>query len=174
MITISLATIAGLTLVTLLWPRSIVNSEELKLIDSSDGIDEKEASILASAYFYKFYGACGGTDLKNETEKHWEFEILFGFAAKRLKNPLIVWKDGSHIGASYAPSVDYKFGSWRYSLFDYIRRDPVQHMIDLKEEREANQAVEAMPTSARLFCHDPMNTNLNGPGISTEVDIASL
>ncbi|MDQ8183829.1 hypothetical protein [Pelagicoccus sp. SDUM812005] len=148
MITISLATIAGLALVTLLWPRSIVNSEELKFIDPSDGIDEKEASILADAFFYKFYGACGGTSLKNETDKHWEFDILFGFAAEKLKNPLIVWKDGSHIGASYAPSVDYEFGSWRYSLFDYIRRDPVQHMKDLREEREANQSAHTTPASA--------------------------
>ncbi len=46
--------------------------------------------------------------------------------------------------------------------------------MEILEEIIPNKAVEAMPTSARIFCHDPMNTNLNSLGASTEVGIASL
>ncbi|MBK1877091.1 hypothetical protein [Pelagicoccus mobilis] len=44
----------------------------------------------------------------------------------------------------------------------------------LEKKRRSNKAVEAMPTNVRLFCHDPMNTNLNRLGTSIEVGIASL
>ena len=127
--------------------KSLEEDEFLRSVDPLDGIRKEEAEILASAYFREFYGLCGATILENETEDCWYFTILFGYAAEELKNPLIVRKDGSNIGASYAPAVFYSNGSWKYSRIDYLRRDPIKHMNNLAEERAANKARDQIASS---------------------------
>jgi hypothetical protein len=54
-------------------------------VDATDGISKEEASYLAGlAWNRKYPGeGCGAHVYAGETESHWLFDALFGFAAKR-------------------------------------------------------------------------------------------
>jgi len=54
--------------------------QKLASVNMSDGIDEREAIVLAHLYFENRFGACGGARLVGKTNELWQFETAIGIA----------------------------------------------------------------------------------------------
>jgi len=58
-----------------------------------DGINLLEAQFLASQYFTKYLGGCGGTTVTEDKGTHWETQGCVGYAGVPLESPIITEKD---------------------------------------------------------------------------------
>jgi hypothetical protein len=59
-------------------------------VDASDGIDVKEATAIAWAYFEDEYGMCGGPGDVTRKKRTWVFKVLFGVDGHELKETINV------------------------------------------------------------------------------------
>jgi hypothetical protein len=53
----------------------------LRSVELADGIDEREATILADEYFHTYVSGCGVIGRVLERESYWEAETYVGYAA---------------------------------------------------------------------------------------------
>jgi hypothetical protein len=79
--------------------------EAYSKIKLDDGIDKKEASILADVYFNVYISGCGGTsgDPIDQGNK-WEIKTLFGYAAQPY-DPIFIDKATGTIACAKGPTI---------------------------------------------------------------------
>ena len=87
---------------------STITPGSLKDVDTSDGVDESEARIIAEAYFHKHIG-CGTYEGVTESSDSWVVEGKFGYTGDPISGFLRNKKTGqitSPIGPSYTRPND--------------------------------------------------------------------
>jgi len=85
---------------------SEIMSRAYSKVNLGDGVDKKEAAVLADNYFKAHISACGATSL-NPIDKGnlWEIETKIGFAATPY-DPIIIDKKTGKITCSRGPAVE--------------------------------------------------------------------
>jgi hypothetical protein len=73
-------------------------------IDVSDGISQREADGIASAYFYGYLGACGGPEEGKLINGEWVVTILEGFGGRRNASPIRINATTGAIHYDHGPS----------------------------------------------------------------------
>ena len=79
-------------------------SQAYHSVTLEDGIDQKEASLLAGAYFTAYISGCGGTDEPIDIGHAWEIKTVIGVAAKPYA-PIFIDKKTGKITCSKGPSI---------------------------------------------------------------------
>ncbi|MBF0480019.1 MAG: hypothetical protein HQL26_11110 [Candidatus Omnitrophica bacterium] len=78
----------------------------LKKINIDDGVDYKEAQILAGLYFSDYISGCGCPGKIIDAGDHWEVELFFGYAAEKMKNNLIIDKASGKMTLTNYPTIN--------------------------------------------------------------------
>ncbi len=62
--------------------------EKLKSVDLRDGVDQREATILADQYFFWKVSGCGGIDAVEDMGKAWKFQSRIGYEGRN--GPILI------------------------------------------------------------------------------------
>ena len=79
-------------------------AETYNSITLEDGIDPKEASLLADVYFTAYISGCGGTDKPVDIGHAWEIKTVFGVAAQPYA-PVFIDKKTGTITCDKGPTI---------------------------------------------------------------------
>lgn len=72
----------------------------------ADGINEKEAAVLAANYYWMYIGiGCGGSGPAIDKGDYWEIDVRVGYAATRIE-PIRIEKNTGRISRAGGPTIE--------------------------------------------------------------------
>ncbi len=115
-------------------------------VNRADGIDALEAKSLASDYYLEIYGvACGGVDVREETDGAWIISTVFGYAATSGSD-IIVRKDGTRVMRSGGPDMEFRDGHWIYDRSKNPNREFEEFLAKFRSKKMlTNQSRQLRP-----------------------------
>jgi hypothetical protein len=74
-------------------------------VNVADGVDAREAKVLAQIYFGRVYGGCGVISEAIDANSNWKFQTYVGIAGIE-RDPILVDKYGRKIMCAGGPTIE--------------------------------------------------------------------